>query len=129
MTPLAPLSIGDLFDRISILEIKLEKISDKVKLGHIHNELNALNNASLLYNFPWIQNEYVQLKEINKSLWDIEDQIRDCENRKCFDDNFIQLARSVYLINDKRSALKKIISERLGSELIEVKSYKEYVHE
>lgn len=122
-------SNGELLDKLSILEIKLLKIEDKAKLANIQKEFDTLNPlAKELFdnNGGNLQNHYLELSNINSQLWDIEDWIRDCEKRKDFGPEFIQLARSVYVTNDRRSEVKKIINTITGSELVEEKSYDEY---
>ena len=128
----APISLGELMDKISILLIKKDKIIDKNKLNLIEDELNLLNKSiSIIIN----QNKDRQieilssmddLKKINSELWDIEDKLRECERKKIFDQSFIELARSVYLTNDKRSKIKLEINKKFGSQIIEVKSYTKY---
>jgi hypothetical protein len=122
------ISIGEFFDKITILEIKNERIHDETKLENINKELDALN--ALLDKLPFsrtdIQQEYDELKAINEKLWVIEDDIRDKESVKEFDQAFIELARSVYFTNDKRSDVKRSINLKLGSDFIEEKSYEEY---
>lgn len=122
------ISIGEFFDKITILEIKKERIHDEAKLVNINKELDALND--LLEKLPFsradIQKEFDELKAINEKLWVIEDDIRDKESAKEFDDAFIELARSVYFTNDKRSDVKREINLKLGSDFIEEKSYEEY---
>ena len=122
-------SNGELLDKISILELKLLKIEDEEKLVNIKKEFETLNPLAveLFEKFGGeLQNHYLELAEINGQLWDIEDWIRDCEREKRFDEEFIQLARSVYVTNDKRSEVKKIINILTGSGLVEEKSYKDY---
>ena len=128
MTIKVELSYGELLDKITILQIKSERISDKNKLANVNKELNLLNEL-------WqadekssvdIAKEIAELKSINESLWDIEDDIRDKERAKEFDARFIELARAVYVTNDKRANVKRIINEKLGSDLIEEKSYADY---
>jgi len=122
-------SNGELLDKISILELKLLKIEDKEKLVNVQKEFEELNPLcqKLFEQFDGqLQNHYLELASINGLLWDIEDWIRDCEREKRFDAEFIQLARSVYVTNDRRSEVKKIINTITGSELVEEKSYKEY---
>ena len=122
------ISIGEFFDKITILEIKKERISDPEKLININNELDALNN--LLNNLPFsrddVEKEVDELKTINEELWVIEDDIRDKESKKTFDQGFIELARSVYFTNDRRSDVKRDINIKLGSDFVEEKSYEEY---
>ncbi len=127
-TPLIPISWGELFDKITILQIKLDNIQDK----------NALKNIKIEYDelFKIYDNNFLEdvsakrfltdLKNINKKLWNIEDNIRDKERRKSFDKKFIELARSVYITNDERSRIKRNINETFGSQLIEEKSYSDY---
>ena len=127
-TPLIPISWGELFDKITILQIKLENLKDK----------NALKNVKIEYDelFKIYENNFLEdedakrllanLKTINKTLWNIEDDIRDKERHKTFDEEFIELARSVYITNDERSRIKRNINENFGSQLIEEKSYSDY---
>ena len=122
-----PISIGELVDKISILKIKQENISDKIKVKHVKKELDLLQKK--LFNYidrENIQNYLDLLVNVNSKLWKIEDDIRDCENNKLFDQTFIELARSVYYTNDERAKIKSEINKKFGSELVEVKSYKEY---
>ena len=122
-------SNGELLDKISILELKLLKIEDKEKLVNIQKEFDTLNPLAkeLFENFGGqLQNHYLELARINGLLWDIEDWIRDCEREKRFDEEFIQLARSVYVTNDQRSEIKKLINKATNSDLVEEKSYKDY---
>jgi hypothetical protein len=121
------ISNGELLDKISILEIKLDKIKDKDKLVNIQkefNELNPLCNELFKIYGGELQVHYLALAKINGQLWDIEDWVRDCEHEKRFDKEFVELARSVYITNDKRSEVKKIINIVTNSGLIEEKSYK-----
>ena len=122
------ISIGEFFDKITILEIKKEQISDAEKLVNINKELDALN--ALLDDLPFsrsdVENEVDELKKINEELWVIEDDIRDKEAQKTFDQGFIDLARSVYFTNDRRSDVKRDINMKLGSDFVEEKSYEEY---
>ena len=122
-----PVSLGELVDKISILHIKNINIKDDEKLILIREELELLNqtlNKHIKNND--IQNYLDSLIEINSKLWVIEDDIRDCERNKKFDQTFIDLARSVYFTNDKRSEIKLEINKKFGSKIIEVKSYEEY---
>ncbi len=126
---LIEISNGELLDKLTILEIKLAEIKDKVKLVNIQKEFDTLSPlAKELFdnNDGQLQNHYLELASINSQLWDIEDRIRECEKAKRFDKEFIQLARSVYITNDKRSEVKKIINVTTGSNLVEEKSYEEY---
>ena len=123
------ISNGELLDKISILELKMLKIEDKKKLVNIEKEFYTLNPlcVKLFEKFgSQLQNLYLKLAEINGQLWDIEDWIRDCEREKKFDAEFIQLARSVYVTNDRRSEVKKEINLLTKSGLVEEKSYKDY---
>jgi hypothetical protein len=122
-----PVSLGELVDKLSILHIKNINIKDDEKLKLIREELELLNqtlNKHIKKND--IQNYLDSLIEINSKLWVIEDDIRDCERDKKFDQTFIDLARSVYFTNDKRSEVKLEINKKFGSKIIEVKSYEEY---
>ena len=122
------LSIGELLDKISILQIKAERIDDPSKVKNINKELDVL--MSLWNDSPYsdtnLSSEINELKNINEALWDIEDKIRDKERNQVFDKDFIDLARSVYFTNDKRAEIKRIINGKTGSELIEEKSYSDY---
>lgn len=128
MNVILEISIGEFFDKITILEIKKERISDEAKLVNINKELDALN--TLLDSLPFsridVENEVSELKAINEKLWVIEDDIREKESQKLFDDGFIQLARAVYFTNDRRSEVKHEINLKLGSDFVEEKSYEEY---
>ncbi|HJN12492.1 MAG: DUF6165 family protein [Pirellulaceae bacterium] len=119
---------GELIDKITILEIKAERIQDAEKVRNVQVELQTLANArdQAISATAELEELTVQLKSANQQLWDIEDDIRDCEREKDFGDKFIQLARSVYRSNDRRAALKREINELLGSHLIEEKSYSDY---
>ena len=122
-----PVSLGELVDKISILHIKNINIKDDEKLKLIREELELLNQTLNKYiKKNDIQNYLDSLIEINSKLWVIEDDIRDCERNKKFDQTFIDLARSVYFTNDKRSEVKLEINRKFGSKIIEVKSYEEY---
>lgn len=126
----APISLGELIDKITILEIKVVQIKDESKLKNVSHELNILNAKldTLLDAEQKAKLEPLKaaLKTANEELWVIEDDIRDCEYVKDFGEKFIQLARSVYIKNDKRAAAKKDINIAFGSELVEEKSYKDY---
>lgn len=120
-----PISIGELIDKITILEIKKDKLK-KFKLKNILKELSFLR-AVLEKDSIFIPDEiFLQLKSINLTLWDIEDKIRIKEKNKEFDNEFIELARSVYLNNDRRSETKKELNLMFKSEIIEEKSYEKY---
>jgi hypothetical protein len=122
-----PISLGELVDKISILKIKSKNIIDAEKLTLINNE-SALLELTLKKSVSDSKiNQYLyKLIEINSELWKIEDDIRDCERNKIFDKKFIELARSVYITNDKRSEIKLEINKYFGSVLVEVKSYEKY---
>ncbi|WP_018169010.1 DUF6165 family protein [Thioalkalivibrio sp. ALMg9] len=125
-----PISPGELIDKITILEIKLAKITDEKKRSNVRHELEALtatwSGAMADEDAPDISDARERLKEVNEALWCIEDDIRECEADKAFGDRFIELARAVYFTNDKRAAIKRDINERLGSMLMEEKSYQSY---
>ena len=122
-----PISLGELVDKISILHIKNINIKNGEKLKLIKEELELLNQTLNKHiNKNDIQKYLDSLIEINSKLWVIEDDIRDCERNKKFDQTFIDLARSVYFTNDKRSEVKLEINKKFGSKIIEVKSYEEY---
>ena len=128
---LIPASAGELIDKITILEIKFKNIRDPEKNRNVVKELEALDiclkkNVSDSHHLTDLR---ASLKSINETLWDIEDDIRLCEQRGDFGDKFIKLARSVYRQNDKRAALKKEINVLLGSSIIEEKSYADYTQE
>ena len=122
---LAEISAGELFDKITILEIKKEKISNKEKLVDIEKELNSLNDTvgKFIPDSSDISKHVKDLKEINHKLWNIEDGKRAAEKEKKFDDKFIELARNVYKLNDERAKIKLAINTVLGSNIKEVKSY------
>jgi hypothetical protein len=126
---LVEVSNGELLDKISILELKMLKIEDEEKLVNVKKEFETLNPlvVSLFEKYDsQLQNHYLELAKINGELWDIEDWIRDCEREKRFDKEFVELARSVYITNDKRCEVKKLINILTSSGLVEEKSYKEY---
>jgi len=119
-----PVSIGELFDKFSILEIKLEKILNVNKREKINTEINELKNYIDKYQISI--ELYMELKNINLRLWEIEDKLRIKESKKEFDDDFISLARSVYFTNDKRSDKKREINRLFNSHIEEVKEYIDY---
>jgi len=122
-----PISLGELVDKISILMIKKKNISDSIKLQHVNKELEFLHKTLKKYISEEEINEFLlKLVNINSKLWAIEDDIRECERKKLFDQTFIDLARSVYFTNDERAKVKNDINKTFGSELVEVKSYEEY---
>jgi hypothetical protein len=123
-----PISHGELIDKITILEIKSERIRDAGKLANVRVELDLLNDT-------WgadpasrvdIASERAALRRVNEALWDIEDRIRLKEKAKALDDEFVELARSVYIRNDERAEIKRAINLKLGSTLVEEKSYQPY---
>jgi hypothetical protein len=125
---LVPVSIGELIDKITILEIKAERIDDPAKLVNVRRELEQLLQVSVLSEqlLADIEDVRASLKAVNYSLWDIEDRIRIKESLAEFDNEFIELARSVYIRNDERAAHKRALSTRTGFELVEEKSYASY---
>jgi len=123
-----PVSHGELIDKITILEIKAAHMRDAGKLANVRAELDLLNtnwsaNAASKID---IVTERAQLKTVNEALWDIEDRIRLKEKAQAFDAEFVELARSVYFRNDERAAIKRAINVKLGSQLVEEKSYQDY---
>ena len=125
---LAEISAGELLDKLSILEIKLNKIKNPALLQEIKKDYNIINEAKNknITSSEEINVLYTDLKKINEQLWEIEDKIRLCEKNSDFKDKFIQLARDVYLKNDKRSKIKLEINKILGSNIQEVKQYTQY---
>ena len=125
---LSEISAGELLDKISILEIKLEKIKDKNSLDEIDKEYKILRNAqnSNIEITDKIKKLFQEIKVVNTNLWNIEDKLRICEKNKDFGKNFTELARKVYLNNDKRSKIKLQINKILGSNIREIKQYVNY---
>jgi hypothetical protein len=125
MRILAPISLGELIDKITILELKQEYITDETKLENIRYELDELNKilSNLLIKTP-TQNEREALKAVNRALWDIENFKRECEGNGRFDRAFIAAGREVYLKNDERARIKRDINIKTGSSIVEEKSYK-----
>ncbi len=124
----AEISVGELLDKISILEIKQKNLKDAQKIEIVLKELKSLNTTlerEVKINSE-IKSLYEDLKKINTKLWNIEDGKRDCERNKDFGEKFIQLARSVYIENDKRAKIKNKINKLSGSNISEVKSYDKY---
>jgi hypothetical protein len=123
-----PVSVGEVLDKITILQIKLAHISDAAKRANIQNELDALLPlvAGDAFTTDQMQALMAELKSVNEALWDIEDDIREKEAAKSFDAEFIRLARAVYITNDKRAEIKKQINLATGSTLVEEKSYESY---
>lgn len=128
MPILIPVSWGELLDKITILEIKSRRIADPAKLDNVRRELKALNDVVAAHGAPLdpLADVMNDLRAVNEALWDIEDEIRDCERKQDFGARFVELARSVYHSNDRRAALKRVLNDRLGSELVEEKSYQPY---
>ena len=125
---LSEISAGELLDKISILEIKLEKIKDKANQEEINKEykiLKEVQNSSLEVTEK-LKTLFKEIKEVNLNLWNIEDNLRICEKNKNFGQTFIELARGVYLNNDKRSKIKSEINKILGSNIREIKQYANY---
>ena len=123
----APISVGELMDKISILKIKKKKITDEKKLLFINEELQLLSSTLNAVVQDNKINEFLdKLIEVNSKLWKIEDDIRLCERNKKFNQHFIDLAREVYITNDKRADIKLAINNHFGSTLVEVKSYIKY---
>ncbi len=122
------ISPGELIDKITILEIKLERLADKAKLANVRAEHAILTaaRAGAIETSAELDRLTAELKRVNERLWDIEDGIRDCERAKDFGEKFVALARGVYKNNDRRAELKRQINELLGSRLIEEKSYAAY---
>jgi uncharacterized protein YukE len=123
-----PVSPGEVLDKITILEIKSERMSGAEQLANVRRELQLLRD---IWTRTVVADETVaklhdELKEVNETLWDIEDEIREKERVKAFDERFIELARSVYFTNDRRSRLKKALNTHLGSPIVEEKSYRDY---
>lgn len=122
---LAPISVGELLDKISILEIKVARIRDAAKRDAAQHELDQLNTirSEVVPDTAFVADEYAQMRAVNEALWEIEDRIRLKEHDAAFDAEFIELARSVYITNDKRAAIKLKINRALGSDIVEVKDY------
>lgn len=123
-----PVSAGELVDKVTILEIKSERIADPAKLANVRRELAGLSAITdpLLKSNAGLAPLKASLRSINETLWQIEDDIRDCERAKDFGAKFIELARAVYRTNDQRAVAKRKIDELLGSEILEEKSYQAY---
>ena len=127
---LVPISVGELMDKITILEIKSERIKNPSQLENILRELEALRAVRLRdIERAMLDKLSAELKRVNAKLWDVEDAIRDCEARSDFGERFIELARMVYQLNDERSRLKKAINLGSGSRIIEEKSYRSFQRE
>jgi len=123
-----PVSPGEVLDKITILEIKSERISDPDKVANVRRELELLSSTwqQSVEQDATVSRIHDELKTINEALWEIEDDIRDKERAREFDQRFIELARSVYVTNDQRANAKKELNVYLGSEIIEEKSYQDY---
>ena len=125
MPLLAPISVGELLDKISILELKAEAIAEPARRANVMRELAALRAVrdSDIAASPLLEALCTELKAVNRLLWQVEDALRERERDGCFDTSFVELARSVYRHNDRRAAIKRRINELTGSELIEEKSH------
>ena len=131
MIILAPISVGEIYDKITILQVKSERMTDPAKLAKVSRELDELQRiaaekvgiGATLYQGE-LDRMVGDLRKINAELWDIEDGKRAAEDRKAFDEHFIQLARDVYIKNDRRAAIKLSINNLTGSTIVEVKSHK-----
>lgn len=119
-------SHGEVIDKITILLIKREKITEPTKLRHVKRELATLRACWNTSGLPWPAADARALEEVNRSLWDVEDELRRHEARGDFGEEFVQRARSVYQLNDRRAKLKRDLNEQLGSDLVEVKDYVGY---
>jgi len=127
---LVPISVGELMDKLTILEIKSERINNPSQLNNIVQELEALRAVPLGdIDCTMLDKLKAELKRVNARLWDVEDAIRDCDARGDFGGSFIELARAVYRLNDERARLKKAINLASGSRLFEEKSYKSFQRE
>jgi hypothetical protein len=128
MTVMAPVSWGELIDKITILEIKQERLSDPDQVANVEKELAALcaTRDAALPDDVEVVKDAGALKMINEALWEVENDIRDCERDQDFGETFVDLARSVYRVNDRRAEIKRRINKNLGSDLVEEKSYNAY---
>ena len=132
MKILAPVSVGEIFDKLSILQIKEQKITDPIKLSNVKTEIKELNKSILDLDINEKSSKNVlgalktELYETNFKLWDIEDALRELESQKKFEREFISLARQVYITNDKRAEIKKEINRLTGSDIVEEKHYSKY---
>ena len=125
---LAPVSVGELLDKIAILEIKRDRMTDPAKLANVRKELGALETiwAERRESRIDVSSLRAALRQVNEKLWDIEDEIRVLEHRQRFDAEFIRLARAVYFTNDERARLKRELNQTLGSAFVEEKQYVDY---
>jgi hypothetical protein len=128
MKLMVEVSLGEVLDKITILQIKQERIADPAKVANVRKELQTLEGSvgSSGMVSPQIRAVMTELREINEALWDIEDDIRECERQKNFGEEFVRLARAVYFTNDRRAAAKHRINTMSGSRLVEEKSYAAY---
>lgn len=117
--PLVPVSVGELHDKISILEIKLERLNDPKALQNVKIELEQLRKLAGAVDVS-------ELKKINEIIWDNEEELRECERRQRFDEHFVNCTRTIYRENDRRASVKRAINMQLNSEIVEEKSYKPY---
>ena len=123
---LVPVSVGELIDKITILRIKQRKIGDEAKRRNVETELRALTAVCEQHRIDLASADVRELERINDVLWVIEDDIRDKERAQAFDAEFVRLARAVYVENDERAAIKRRINVKLGSNIVEEKSYASY---
>lgn len=125
---LIPGAVGELVDKITILQIKAERLSSPEQLKNVRHELELLQQLRAKHGIegPALEGKMADLKTINEALWEVEDQLRDCERRNDFTEQFIHLARSVYKLNDRRAAAKREINVLFGSTINEEKSYAPY---
>lgn len=132
MKILAPVSVGEIFDKLSILQIKEQKIADPIKLSNVKTEIKELNKSIISLDIYDKSSQEAldalktKLYETNFKLWDIEDALRKLESQKKFEREFISLARQVYITNDKRAEIKKEINRLTDSDIVEEKHYSEY---
>lgn len=119
-------STGEIVDKFTILTIKQANIKDEAKLKNVVKELDYLSDVLIELKVSTDDPLVVDLLKVNKNLWDVEDRLRDCERAQVFDKRFVQLARSVYMLNDKRAHIKKEINMKHGSDFVEEKSYQPY---
>jgi hypothetical protein len=119
-------STGEIVDKFTILTIKKANIKEEDKLHNVEKELNYLSGVLLELGIPNDESLLTDLIKVNKNLWDVEDRLRNCERDRLFDEHFVQLARSVYRLNDKRAHVKKEINLKYGSDFVEEKSYTPY---
>ncbi len=128
MSVIVAVSWGELLDKISILEIKRDRLTDPAQLANVEHEHATLCAArdKAMPEGADVSDSFAGLRIVNETLWDIEDDIRDCERDKDFGPRFVELARAVYINNDQRAAIKRRINDALGSDIVEEKSYTEY---